>query len=130
MRACRPCILEVSALPGHDMSKARSWLVLCSAAALAATSSAQQPVFRAGTDYVRVDVVVTDKNDRPITDLKKEDFEIVEHDRAQTIEDFEFVSVPMTARAAPIDRAAAAACRRRVECPAVDLEPIVRDRHR
>ena len=100
MRACRPCILEVSALPGHDMSKARSWLVLCSAAALTATSAAQQPVFRAGTDYVRVDVVVTDKSDRPITDLKKEDFEIVEHDRAQTIEDFEFVSVPMTARAA------------------------------
>jgi VWFA-related protein len=82
------------------MSTARSWLVLCSAAALAATSAAQQPVFRAGTDYVRVDVVVTDKNDRPITDLKKEDFEIVERDRAQTIEDFEFVSVPVTSRAA------------------------------
>jgi len=100
MRARPLCILEVSALPGHDMSTARSWLILCSAAALAATSAAQQPVFRAGTDYVRVDVVVTDKNDRPITDLKKEDFEIVERDRAQTIEDFEFVSVPVTPRAA------------------------------
>ncbi|HKW02066.1 MAG TPA: VWA domain-containing protein [Vicinamibacterales bacterium] len=81
------------------MSTARSWLVLCSTAALAATLAAQQPVFRAGTDYVRVDVVVTDKNDRPIADLRKEDFEIVERDRPQTIEDFEFVSVPVTARA-------------------------------
>ena len=94
------------ALPRHDMSTVRSWLVLCSAAALAASSAAQQPVFRAGTDYVRVDVVVTDKNDRPITDLRKEDFEIVERDRAQTIEDFEFVSVPVTPRALQIDRAA------------------------
>ena len=81
------------------MPKARSWLIVCSAAALAATSAVQQPVFRAGSDYVRVDVVVTDKNDRPITDLQKEDFEIVERDRAQTIENFEFVSVPVTPRA-------------------------------
>lgn len=82
------------------MPTARSWLVVCSAAALAATLAAQQPVFRAGTDYVRVDVVVTDKNDRPITDLRKADFEIVERDRAQTIEDFEFVSVPVAPRTA------------------------------
>ena len=81
------------------MSTIHPWLVVCSAAALAASSAAQQPVFRAGTDYVRADVVVTDKNDRPITDLRKEDFEIVERDRAQTIEDFEFVSVPVTPRA-------------------------------
>lgn len=90
-----------------DMSTARSWLVVCSTAALAVTLAAQQPVFRAGTDYVRVDVVVTDKNDRPITDLTREDFEIVERDRPQTIEDFEFVSVPVAPRAANVNAPAA-----------------------
>jgi VWFA-related protein len=73
-------------------------LLACGVLSLAAALAAQQPVFRAGTDYVRVDVVVTDKNDRPIADLKKEDFEIVERDRPQTIEDFEFVSVPVAPR--------------------------------
>ena len=31
-------------------------------------------VFRAGVEYVSVDVVVTDKNDKPVTDLTKADF--------------------------------------------------------
>jgi len=68
------------------------------AAPLAVQPSAQTPVFRAGTDYVRVDVVVTDKNDRPIADLAKADFTIEEHGRAQSIDDFEFVSVPVEHR--------------------------------
>ncbi len=29
----------------------------------------QQPVFRAGINFVRVDVIVTDKNDDPVVDL-------------------------------------------------------------
>jgi len=56
---------------------------------------AQVPVFRAGVDYVRVDVVVTDKDDLPIRDLKKEDFTIVEHGRSQFIDDFQFVTIPV-----------------------------------
>src|SRR3954463_6718232 len=37
-----------------------------------------QPVFRAGINFVRVDVIVTDKNGNPVGDLKPEDFEITE----------------------------------------------------
>jgi VWFA-related protein len=63
-----------------------------------AQQSTPQPIFRGGTDYVRVDVVVTDKNDTPITDLTKDDFVIEEHGRAQTIDAFQFMSVPLEHR--------------------------------
>ena len=56
------------------------------------------PVFRAGAEYVAVDVVVTDGSDQPITDLKVEEFEIYEGGRKQTITDFKFVSIPVAER--------------------------------
>jgi VWFA-related protein len=56
------------------------------------------PVFRAGTEYVPVDVVVTDTSDQPITDLKAEEFEVFEGGRKQTITDFKFVSIPLAER--------------------------------
>ena len=58
----------------------------------------QGPVFRAGVEYVPVDVVVTDSNDVPITDLKMDEFEIYESGRRQTIADFKFVSIPVAER--------------------------------
>src|ERR1041385_226773 len=60
--------------------------------------AAQQPTFRAGVDHVSVDVVVTDTDDRPISDLTQADFGIIDGGRAQTISDFEFVSVPVVHR--------------------------------
>lgn len=54
--------------------------------------------FRSTTTYVRLDVVVTDRSDRPITDLTKDDFSIVERGKAQTIADFVRVSVPVGVR--------------------------------
>ena len=60
---------------------------------------AQQPsVFRAGVEYVPVDVVVTDGNDEPVTDLKADEFEIYQGGRRQTIADFRFVSIPVAER--------------------------------
>jgi len=56
------------------------------------------PVFRAGTTYVPVDVVAVDDAGRPVTDLRKDDFEIRERGRAQEISDFEYVSVPLDDR--------------------------------
>ena len=38
----------------------------------------QQPVFRAGINYVRVDVIVTDKSGNPVPDLNAGDFEVTE----------------------------------------------------
>ncbi len=49
----------------------------------------QQPVFRAGVNFVRVDVIVTDKNDNPVVDLTAEDFEVYEDDLQQFVETFQ-----------------------------------------
>ena len=72
----------------------RSLLVLCFVGLVYVVLTAQQPIFRSGVQYVAVDVVVTDKNDKPLADLRKEDFEIVEGGKAQKVADFQFISVP------------------------------------
>lgn len=56
----------------------------------------QQPIFKAGTDLVRVDVTVTQRGDEPVTDLKMEDFEITDDDAPQTIETLKFIQVDGT----------------------------------
>ncbi|MGC4082327.1 MAG: VWA domain-containing protein [Vicinamibacterales bacterium] len=56
-------------------------------------TQANQPVFRAGINFVRVDVIVSDRNGNPIDNLKPEDFEIVEDGTAQKIETFKLVSL-------------------------------------
>jgi VWFA-related protein len=56
------------------------------------------PLFRTGVDYVRVDVIVTDRNDRPVEGLTKDEFVITENNRAQTILDFQHISIPVTHR--------------------------------
>ena len=52
-----------------------------------------QPVFRAGINFVRVDVIVSDKNGNPVGDLKPEDFEVSEGGKAQSIETFKLISL-------------------------------------
>lgn len=53
----------------------------------------QPPIFRAGINFVRVDVIVSDKNGNPVGDLKSDDFEILEQNRPQTIETFKLISL-------------------------------------
>ena len=43
----------------------------------------EQPIFRTGINTVRVDVIVTDRQGNPVTDLKLEDFEIQEDGKPQ-----------------------------------------------
>src|SRR5688572_6047188 len=71
----------------------------------------RQPTFRARVDQVLLDVVVTDKDDRPVTDLTAADFEVFENGRAQKITDFQYVSIPVSTTPLPtgIAREAAAA---------------------
>ena len=57
-------------------------------AALAVALSAQQPVFRAGTDIVGFGVTVTDRRGNFVTDLKPEDLEVVEEGTPQSIQLF------------------------------------------
>jgi VWFA-related protein len=56
----------------------------------------QAPIFRAGTDLVRVDVTVTQRGDEPVTDLKMEDFEVTDDDVPQTVETLKFIQVDGT----------------------------------
>ncbi|HWI18295.1 MAG TPA: VWA domain-containing protein, partial [Vicinamibacterales bacterium] len=53
----------------------------------------QQPVFRAGINTVRVDVIVTDRQGNPVTDLKLEDFQIEEDGKPQKAETFRLIKV-------------------------------------
>ncbi len=58
-------------------------------------SQPQQPTFRVQVDYVEVDVVVTDRNGNLVRDLKKEDFQVFEDGKAQTINTFTHVDIPI-----------------------------------
>ncbi len=53
----------------------------------------QPPIFRTGVNFVRVDVIVTDKSGGPVSDLKPEDFIVTEAGKAQKIETFKLVSL-------------------------------------
>jgi VWFA-related protein len=53
----------------------------------------QQPTFRTGVNFVRVDVIASDKDGKPVTDLKQGDFEVLEDGKPQAIETFRFVNV-------------------------------------
>ena len=50
-----------------------------------------QPVFRTEINFVRVDAIITDKDDEPVLDLTMEEFEIYEDDTLQQIESFELI---------------------------------------
>jgi Ca-activated chloride channel family protein len=54
----------------------------------AAVAAAQQPVFRAGTDIVSVAATVTDRRGEFLTELGKDDFELLEDGKAQTVQYF------------------------------------------
>ncbi len=89
-----------------------SALVMASLAGVRASSSAQapadkqdpaakppaaeqpeQPIFRGGINTVRVDVIVTDRQGNPVTDLKLEDFEIQEDGKPQKAETFRLIKI-------------------------------------
>jgi VWFA-related protein len=65
-------------------------------AAPQAPSAPQAPIFRAGTDLVRVDVTVTERGDEPVSDLKAEDFEITDDGVPQVVETLKFLQVDGT----------------------------------
>jgi VWFA-related protein len=53
----------------------------------------QPPTFRTGINFVRVDVIASDKDGKAVADLKQADFEVLEDGKPQAIETFRFVSV-------------------------------------
>src|SRR5918994_5952819 len=94
------------------MKVSRTFLVLTLVAALAQAGTAQEPAqqapapppaqppqqpekptFRTGINFVRVDVIVSDKKGVALGDLKASDFEVLEDGKPQTIEQFKFIKV-------------------------------------
>ena len=53
----------------------------------------QAPTFRGGIDFVRVDVIVSDKAGNPVADLKATDFEVTEDGKPQKVETFKLVEL-------------------------------------
>jgi VWFA-related protein len=56
------------------------------------TAASQQPVFRSSTSLVEVDVIVKDRDDRFVSGLTADDFEILEDGKAQPIQHFYLVT--------------------------------------
>src|SRR5262245_32573398 len=78
--------------------------VLATAALDARFQNQSQPTFRTDASYVRLDVYPT-VNGAPVTDLTRDDFEVFEDNRPQTVTSFEHVAirggVPQEQRAEP-----------------------------
>jgi VWFA-related protein len=51
------------------------------------------PIFRAGINFVRVDVIISDNKGNPVADLQQSDFEVSEDGKPQKIETFKFVKL-------------------------------------
>lgn len=55
----------------------------------------QTPTFRVNVEYVEVDAVVTDRDDQFVRGLTKDDFQIFEDGKPQTISTFSIVDIPV-----------------------------------
>ena len=75
------------------------------------------------TNLVQVDAVVTDKNDEPVTDLRAEDFEILEGGRAQQITNLSYIALEPSAAAQPPETIGATPAKNNATTPAVPLRP-------
>ena len=65
----------------------------------------EQPIFRGGINTVRVDVIVTDRQGNPVTDLKLEDFDIQEDGKPQKAETFRLIQIDAVTQPAYTQRA-------------------------
>jgi VWFA-related protein len=59
--------------------------------------TADDEVVRITTNLVQVDAVVTDRDGKQVTDLRPEDFEILENGRARQISNFSYITIGPTA---------------------------------
>ncbi len=55
----------------------------------------QTPIFKAQVEYVEVDAIVQDAQGRPVANLTKDDFQVFEDGRLQTIASFTHVDIPV-----------------------------------
>jgi VWFA-related protein len=80
-------------------------LAVLVAAVCAAVLQAQQadpPVFRVEVDAIELDAFVTDAEGNPVTDLRADDFEVLEDGRPQAITSFALVNIPIERTERPL----------------------------
>ena len=72
------------------------------------SSSSQKPaegdVVRITTNLVQIDAVITDKNGKPVTDLKPEELQLFENNRSQKITHFSYIAPDTTSAPKPVVR--------------------------
>ena len=78
-------------------------------------SAPQQPTFKVQVDYVEVDALVTDRAGAAVSDLKKEDFQVFEDGKPQTITTFSLVNIPIERLQRPLGAALPDRARRQDE---------------
>lgn len=85
------------------------FLFVLSAVALSAQAPAQQPAvtFKVEINYVEIDAVVTDAQGNFVRGLTKEDFQVTEEGKPQTITAFSRVDIPIERADPPLFRASA-----------------------
>lgn len=64
--------------------------------------SAPAPTFKAVVEYVEVDAVVTDQQGNLVRNLKKEDFQVFEDGKPQTVSTFSVVDIPIERAERPL----------------------------
>jgi VWFA-related protein len=88
-------------------TKATALFLLLAGTVLTAGQSAQPsapqaPTFKAQVEYVEVDALVTDQQGNFVRDLKKEDFQVFEDGKLQTISTFTLVDIPIERSERPL----------------------------
>ena len=76
------------------------------AAAQQRPAPGDEDVVRITTNLVQVDAVVTDKNGKPVTDLRPEEIRISEDGRPQTVTNFSYIVADSSSSISPAKRAA------------------------
>ncbi|MEW6323242.1 MAG: VWA domain-containing protein [Acidobacteriota bacterium] len=100
--ACCAAVVAIAGLGAHGQAPGQQ--TPAAPAAPEAPAAGQQPIFRADINFVRVDVIVTDRHGTPVTDLQASDFEVLEDNRPQKVESFRLVQLDGTRVAAATPR--------------------------
>lgn len=101
-------------------------LVACSALAAHQAQPPAPPTFRTATNLVTIDAVVLDRDGRHVTDLTREDFEVIAQGERQIVRQAVYVPLaagPVTASLADPDTPAAAPAATEAAAPARRLGP-------
>ena len=78
-------------------------LLVCACAAhILLAQAPQQPTFRVQVEAIEIDASVTDARGNVVTDLTKDDFDIFEDGKPQTITSFALVNLPFARGERPL----------------------------